>query len=87
MTVTILGSLKIGKEGRTALEFVPQGLLLRFLGDSDMGQNVIPTQNEIISLPHREITISAMNDQSVCIQCLRIYITEIKNFEVQHKGP
>ena len=65
MTFTILGSLKIDKDGMTALEFIRHGVLVRFLGESDMGDTISLAEQQILSLPDREITISGQKQNPV----------------------
>jgi hypothetical protein len=65
ITGTILAVLGIGREGVASLEFIPKGLLLRFLQDSDMG-DVILTETEFGSLPDQPLELSASHQGKVC---------------------
>ena len=61
--------LGIGRVGVGSLEFIPKGMLLRFLQDSDMG-NVLLREEEFGSLPDEPLEISASHQGKVSRTCL-----------------
>ena len=61
-----MGSLRISKDGMGTLEFIPSSRLLRFLGNSDVGEAVL-IENTLSSLPETGIELSGMTDQQVGI--------------------
>ncbi|KAK2159270.1 hypothetical protein LSH36_155g01047 [Paralvinella palmiformis] len=58
ITGTILTVLNIGREGMSYLEFIPNGLLLRFLKNSNMG-DVLLMETEFGSLPNQPLELTA----------------------------
>ena len=57
ITLTIFATLELSKDCMSALEFIPNTVLLCFGGNSDMG-NVYFITNTVASLPYESLQVS-----------------------------
>ena len=60
--------LGIGREGMSYLEFIRNGVLVRFLKDSDLGE-ILLMETEFGSLPDQPLELTASADGQVSERC------------------
>ena len=67
VTFLLLGILNINRNGMESMEFISDGELLRFLGESDMG-DVFPVLNTVGGLPDQTLEVSGMDNNEVFLR-------------------